>query len=51
MMTLLAATTTTVLNVHLGRPLPIARAVVVAVPLIALSVFAWLRTRRTGPRP
>lgn len=51
MLTLLAATTTTVANVHVGRPLPVARAIVVLVPVVALVVFALLRIRSGGARP
>lgn len=45
---LAAATTTTLVNVHLGRALPAARVIIVAVPLGALALYALVRTRRRG---
>ena len=41
----LRITTTTVANVHQGQPLPIARFLVVAVPLVLLSVLWMVKTR------
>ncbi len=38
-------TTTTLANPHLGRPLPIARFIVVAIPLVVITVFAVLRNK------
>ena len=40
------ATTTTAVNVHRGAVLPIARAVVIAVPTTLLLVFWWVSSRR-----
>jgi hypothetical protein len=42
----LAALTTLSTNVHRGVALPIARAVVIVIPLTLLSVFWWLRRHR-----
>jgi hypothetical protein len=41
-----ATTTTTVLNVHRGAVLPVARVVVLAVPTTALLVFLYLSNRK-----
>ena len=43
-------TTTTLVNPHLGKPLPIARFIVVAVPILAVTAFAMLRNRGRGRR-
>ena len=43
-------TTSTVVNVHLGSPLPAARVVVIAVPTTALLVFWLVSHRRRGRR-
>jgi hypothetical protein len=42
---LLADLTTTTLSVHQGRPLPVARVIVVAIPLLVVSTFLWLRAK------
>jgi hypothetical protein len=41
-----SSTTTTVYSVHNGVALPAARVVVIGVPVVLLSGFWWLRTRR-----
>jgi len=46
----LAAATTTTLSVHAGRPLPVARAVVVGVPMAALLIYLWLTRERRARR-
>ena len=47
MITLYAlSTTTSIVNVHQGSPLPAARFVVVLVPTTVVLVFWWLRTHR-----
>jgi hypothetical protein len=40
------ASSTTVYSVHNGVALPAARVVVIGVPVVLLSGFWWLRTRR-----
>jgi hypothetical protein len=42
----LAATTTTVLNVHRGVPLPAARIIVLLVPVLVMCFYVFLRTRK-----
>jgi hypothetical protein len=38
--------TTTIVNPHLGAPLPAARVVVLAIPLLAVGLFWFLAVRR-----
>ena len=42
----LCAATTSVVNVHRGAVLPIARVVVIAVPVAVLGFYVFIRTRR-----
>jgi hypothetical protein len=39
-------TSTTIANPHLGAPLPAARVVVLAIPLLAIGIFWFLAARR-----
>ncbi len=41
-----SATTTTVLNVHQGVPLPVARIIVLVVPVLVMCFYVFLRTRK-----
>jgi hypothetical protein len=41
-----AATTTTVVNVHQGVPLPAGRVIVLLVPVLVLCFYVFIRTRR-----